>query len=294
MSSMASAHIFLLLKASSSVSVSASSLSSSISSSETDDDSEDEIDDDMEEADTETEDDALRRRKICAEAIEDIEATRVIYISIDAIRASIKAVSKYNDKNIESKSRLVEGLICQYATYAETLTNTKRNKEYDPEFMHPEFMSISLKMKEIVASTIDDITSVVTEAMTEPESDDGRDGDIEEVGSDAETDIEEVGSDAETDSESDDESDVDTETESIKTPSPKTNLVSAGHAADDIGRNTQTNVRMETKTEGESTKAKVEATEAKVESTEAIDAPSLSSMIMEWDDTEPEPQLSDK
>ena len=61
--------------------------------------------------------------------------------------------------------------------------------------MHPEFMSISLKVKEIVASTIDDITSVVTEAMTEPESD--------------------KGSDAEPDSESDDESDVDTETKPI-------------------------------------------------------------------------------
>jgi len=232
-----------------------------ITDSETDDDSEDEIDDDMEEADTETENDSLWSRKICAEAIENIEAGKVIYKSVDAIRASIKAVSEYNDKNIKPKSRLVEVLICQYATYAETLTNTKRIKINYPECMHPEFMSISQKLKEIVASTIDDITSVVMEALTEPESDEG--------------------SDAEPDSESDDGSDVDTETEPIKTPSPKTNLVSAGHAADDIGRNTQTNVRMETETE--------------VESTEAIDAPSLSSMIMDTDIyTEPEPQLVDK
>ena len=106
---------------------------------------------------------------------------------------------------------------------------------------------MSLRVKEIVANTIDDINDVVTEAITE--------------------------------SESNDESDDNTETESIKTPSLKMNLVLARHAVNDtkdIESNTQTDSDMETKADSE---GQLEEPNVmyEVESTEAIKAPSLNS-----------------
>ena len=170
--------------------------------------------------------------------------------SINAIRVSIKsikAVSRGDDKNIKSKLESVEDLINNYAIYAETIAKTRRNKSFLQNFI-----LTSIDVKEIVAKTIDDITDVVTDAITE----DGSDDDIEEVGNN-------------------------TETEPIKTPSLKPNLVLARHVEDDI-KNVESN-----KEPGEPNGMFDPETKD-----EAIKAPSLSSMIMEWGgDSNPEPHL---